>query len=147
MSVTPLKNLSVHIHVSLSVRGKTRLDSKDLLRVCTSLHGPNFQRDSVHVQLLELAGSVLGFPLPSLPAGSVYSVALAMSLSASSGCDQLPRLGKLWRNELVNLVCPFYSPSWLHPKSSWYCCCTWVSSEGTNSPTWNVWQSKHNFLC
>ena len=57
--------------------------------------GPNFTEVLRDVQLGEPDVRVLGHPSPLLPAGSVYSVALTMSLAASSGCGQLPLLGRL----------------------------------------------------
>ena len=48
--------------------------------------GPNFNEVLRDVQLVEPDVSVLGLPSPLLPAGSVYSVALTMSLAASSWC-------------------------------------------------------------
>ena len=58
--------------------------------------GSNISEALCDVQLEESDVSVFGLPSPLfLPAGSLYSVALTISLAASSGCDQLPLLGRL----------------------------------------------------
>ena len=67
--------------------------------------GSNISEALCDVQLEESDVSVFGLPSPLfLPAGSLYSVALTISLAASSGCDQLPLLGRLWRYRLVHWV-------------------------------------------
>ena len=67
--------------------------------------GWNFSKALRDSQLVESDVSTFGLPSPFfLPAGSLYSVALTISLAASSGCDQLPLLSRLWRYRLVNWV-------------------------------------------
>ena len=80
--------------ILLQLFGKLKQSAK-FIAYLYKLHGPNFSEGLRARAASELDGSVLGFPLPFLPAGLVYSVALTISLLASSRCNQLPRLGKL----------------------------------------------------
>ena len=75
----------------------------DLLRILIRLQFELVPRVCAVEQLLELGVRALGFPLPFF-GGLMYSVALTNSLAASSGCGQLPDLGRLWRYGLINLV-------------------------------------------